>query len=96
MFCEMGGLNMGIGINGMGRIGRLVLRRLASDSKLMESMPVKAINMSYPAETIAHLLKYDTTHGKLNGTVEVGDGESGGGEGWIQWRHSRCGLSPRA
>ncbi len=55
-----------IAINGMGRIGRIVLR-IALNNK---NLNVKAINASYPPETIAHLLNYDTTHGvydkKLN------------------------------
>ena len=53
-----------IAINGMGRIGRMVLR-IALNNK---NLNVKAINASYPPETIA--LNYDTTHGvydkKLN------------------------------
>lgn len=48
-----------IAINGMGRIGRMVLR-IALNNK---NLNVKAINASYPPETIAHLLNYDTTHG---------------------------------
>ena len=42
----------------MGRIGRMVLR-IALNNK---NLNVKAINASYPPETIAHLLNYDTTH----------------------------------
>lgn len=55
----------GIGINGLGRIGRLVLRRLLMlGAKRQGEAPyrVKAINSSYSAETIAHLVKYDSTH----------------------------------
>lgn len=55
-----------IAINGMGRIGRMVLR-IASKN---DGLNVVAINASYPPETIAHLVKYDTTHGKYDGNVE--------------------------
>lgn len=55
-----------IAINGMGRIGRMVLR-IASKN---DDLNVVAINASYPPETIAHLVKYDTTHGKYDGDVE--------------------------
>lgn len=55
-----------IAINGLGRIGRMVLR-IALNRKDIE---VVAINASYPPETIAHLLKYDTTHGRFNKDVQ--------------------------
>ena len=51
-----------IAINGMGRIGRMVLRIALKN----ENLSVKAINASYPPETIAHLINYDTTHGKFD------------------------------
>ena len=55
-----------IAINGMGRIGRMVLR-IALNNK---DLNVVAINASYPAETIAHLINYDTTHGAYDLKVE--------------------------
>lgn len=55
-----------IAINGLGRIGRMVLRVALN----REDVEVVAINASYPPETIAHLIKYDTTHGRFNQTVE--------------------------
>lgn len=55
-----------IAINGMGRIGRMVLR-IALNNK---NLNVKAINASYPPGTIAHLLNYDTTHGVYDKKVE--------------------------
>jgi glyceraldehyde 3-phosphate dehydrogenase len=67
-----GQTNYGIGINGIGRIGRLVLRR-ALDSNPSGALPVRAINSSYSAETIAHLLKYDSVHGKWNAHIETGE-----------------------
>ncbi|WP_316570932.1 glyceraldehyde-3-phosphate dehydrogenase [Neobacillus sp. YIM B06451] len=54
-----------IAINGFGRIGRMVFRKAIVE----ENIDVVAINASYPAETLAHLLKYDTTHGPFNGEV---------------------------
>lgn len=59
-------MSTNIAINGMGRIGRMVLR-IALQNK---NLNVVAINASYPPETIAHLINYDTTHGKYNLKVE--------------------------
>ncbi|MCQ6281837.1 glyceraldehyde-3-phosphate dehydrogenase [Bacillus sp. EB600] len=58
-----------IAINGFGRIGRLVFRKAILD----ETLDVVAINASYPAETLAHLIKYDTIHGKFEGDVIPAD-----------------------
>ncbi|HIV82495.1 MAG TPA: glyceraldehyde-3-phosphate dehydrogenase [Candidatus Salinicoccus merdavium] len=55
-----------VAINGLGRIGRMVFR-IASESEHLE---VVAVNASYPAETLAHLINYDSTHGKWQKTVE--------------------------
>ncbi|MBM7660581.1 glyceraldehyde 3-phosphate dehydrogenase [Bacillus mesophilus] len=54
-----------IAINGFGRIGRMVFRQAIQEDKL----EIVAINASYPAETLAHLIKYDTIHGKFDGDV---------------------------
>ena len=54
-----------IAINGLGRIGRMVLRIALN----REDIEVVAINASYSPETIAHLIKYDTTHGRFNKEV---------------------------
>ncbi|PYZ97241.1 type I glyceraldehyde-3-phosphate dehydrogenase [Alteribacter lacisalsi] len=58
-----------VAINGFGRIGRMVFRKAVLDTKL----EVVAINASYPAETLAHLIKYDTIHGPFLGEVEARD-----------------------
>jgi len=58
----------GIGISGMGRIGRLLVRIMMSDRNL--SHQLKAINSTHPVETIAHLLKYDTMHGTWNAEIK--------------------------
>lgn len=59
-----------IGINGFGRIGRLVFRAAIQ----RDDMEVVGINDLIDVEYIAYLLKYDSTHGRFNGTVEVVDG----------------------
>ncbi|KHF41037.1 glyceraldehyde-3-phosphate dehydrogenase [Halalkalibacter okhensis] len=56
-----------VAINGFGRIGRMVFRKAMNDKKV----EIVAINASYPAETLAHLIKYDTIHGKYNLSVEA-------------------------
>jgi glyceraldehyde 3-phosphate dehydrogenase len=56
-----------IGINGFGRIGRLVFRALLSKS----NVNVIAINDLTDTKTLAHLLKYDSVHGRFNGTVSA-------------------------
>lgn len=60
-----------VAINGFGRIGRMVFRKAILDDKL----DVVAVNATYPAETLAHLVKYDTVHGKFDADVKAGDGE---------------------
>lgn len=57
-----------IAINGFGRIGRQVLRKAVE-----EGLNVVAINDLTNPSTLAHLFKYDSIHGKFNGTVEVQD-----------------------
>jgi len=58
-----------VGINGYGRIGRNVLRALYESGR--KDIQIVAINDLGPAETNAHLTRYDTTHGKFPGTVVV-------------------------
>ncbi len=59
-----------IGINGFGRIGRLVLRA----SVERDDVEVVAINDLLDVEHLAYLLSYDSVHGRFNGTVEVSGG----------------------
>ena len=59
-----------IGINGFGRIGRIAFR-VAMENKDVE---VVGVNDLLEVEHLAYLLKYDSVHGKFNGTVEVKDG----------------------
>jgi len=58
-----------IGINGFGRIGRLVFRAIAEQGLLGTKVDVVAVNDLVPADNLAYLLKYDSTQGKFNGTV---------------------------
>ncbi|MCK0189791.1 type I glyceraldehyde-3-phosphate dehydrogenase [Arenibacter sp. F20364] len=63
--------NLKIGINGFGRIGRLVFRATVE----RDNVDVVAINDLLDVEHLAYLLEYDSVHGKFNGTVEVKDGD---------------------
>ena len=60
-----------VGINGFGRIGRLVLRAAATRSDIQ----VVAINDLLDVDYIAYMFKYDSTHGKFDGDVEAQDGK---------------------
>ncbi|MES2766234.1 MAG: glyceraldehyde 3-phosphate dehydrogenase NAD-binding domain-containing protein, partial [Bacteroidota bacterium] len=57
---------MNVAINGFGRIGRLVFRAAIERG---EDINVVGINDLTDAETLAHLLKYDSVHGKFKGEV---------------------------
>ncbi|CAL2107452.1 glyceraldehyde-3-phosphate dehydrogenase A [Tenacibaculum sp. 190524A02b] len=59
-----------IGINGFGRIGRLVFRSAVQ----RENIEVVAINDLLDVDYLAYLLRYDSVHGRFNGTVEVKNG----------------------
>src|ERR1700752_4876096 len=58
-----------IGINGFGRIGRLVFRALVEQGLLGKSLDVVAVNDIVPADNLAYLLKYDSTQGRFSGEV---------------------------
>src|SRR5476649_125962 len=58
-----------IGINGFGRIGRLVFRAIAEQGLLGKTVDVVAVNDHVPADNLAYLLKYDSTQGKFAGQV---------------------------
>lgn len=59
-----------IGINGFGRIGRLVFR----ETVRRDGVDVVAINDLLEVEHLAYLLKYDSVHGRFDGTVDIKDG----------------------
>ena len=58
-----------VGINGFGRIGRLVFRALVEQGLLGKDLDVVAVNDLVPADNLAYLLKYDSVQGKFAGTV---------------------------
>ncbi|MAO08461.1 MAG: type I glyceraldehyde-3-phosphate dehydrogenase [Alteromonas sp.] len=59
-----------IGINGFGRIGRIAFRIAAANN----NVEIVGINDLLDVDHLAYLLKYDSVHGKFNGTVEVANG----------------------
>src|SRR6516225_3079009 len=58
-----------IGINGFGRIGRLVFRALVEQGLLGKQFDVVAVNDLVPADNLAYLLKYDSVQGRFAGSV---------------------------
>lgn len=60
-----------IGINGFGRIGRLVFRA----AQYYDNIEIAGINDLISAEYMAYMLKYDTVHGKFDGTIAVENGK---------------------
>ncbi len=60
-----------VGINGFGRIGRLVFRAAQSRSDIQ----IVGINDLIDVEYMSYMLRYDTVHGRFNGTVDVKDGK---------------------
>jgi glyceraldehyde 3-phosphate dehydrogenase len=71
--CEYGTVK--IGINGFGRIGRMVLRAYVEAGRKYDSLDIVCINDLSDRKTCAHLLKYDSIHGRLG--VDVIETESG-------------------
>lgn len=62
-----------VGINGFGRIGRCTLAHIAESAR--NDVQVVKINATGPIETNAHLLRYDSVHGRFGGNIKV-DGDS--------------------
>ena len=71
-----------VGINGFGRIGRCTLAHIAESAR--NDVQVVKINATGPIETNAHLLKYDSVHGRFNGNVVVKDDTLDLGRGPMQ------------
>ncbi|MGR3634780.1 MAG: type I glyceraldehyde-3-phosphate dehydrogenase [Shimia sp.] len=68
-----------VGINGFGRIGRSTLMHIAEEAR--QDVRVVKVNATGPLETAAHLIRYDSVHGRFknevisgNGTMDVGQG----------------------
>ncbi|MDP3961349.1 MAG: type I glyceraldehyde-3-phosphate dehydrogenase [Pseudorhodobacter sp.] len=71
-----------VAINGFGRIGRNVLRAIVESGRT--DIQVVALNDLGPVETNAHLLRFDSVHGRFPGTVTTGDGWIDAGQGKIR------------
>ncbi|MBV0899675.1 MAG: type I glyceraldehyde-3-phosphate dehydrogenase [Wolbachia endosymbiont of Fragariocoptes setiger] len=67
---------MRIGINGLGRIGRSILRAIFEIEKYSNQIEVIAVNGSLSAAQHAHLIKYDSVHGKFDGHVSFSESEN--------------------
>lgn len=80
-------MTLKIGINGFGRIGRLVARALSEYN--ITDIELVAINSPGAIETSAHLLKYDSVHGRFKQNVEIGDGVMDYGLGPVRMSHER-------
>ena len=63
-----------IGINGFGRIGRMVLRAVAQEAEFSD-MQVVAINSSYDIDYMLYMLKYDSVHGRFKAKLEISNGQ---------------------
>ena len=87
-------MSIKLGINGFGRIGRIVLRAALKHP----DVEVVAINDLTDAETMAYLLKYDSVHGQLNLDVQpflafvFRSGDIDSGDIWAQ-RCARAGIA---
>ncbi|MDQ2095227.1 type I glyceraldehyde-3-phosphate dehydrogenase [Rhodalgimonas zhirmunskyi] len=71
-----------VGINGFGRIGRCTLSHIAGSGR--DDIEVIKVNATGPLETAAHLLKYDSVHGRFPGDVTIGEGTMNLGRGDMQ------------
>ncbi len=71
-----------VGINGFGRIGRCTLSHIAASGR--DDVKVVKVNATGPLETAAHLIKYDSVHGRFPGDVKIGDGTMDLGAGEMQ------------
>ena len=60
-----------IGINGKGRIGRMIVRSIIENKN--KNIEIKYINNRTNSETCSSLLKYDSIHGKLNAQIDFDD-----------------------
>jgi len=76
-----------VGINGFGRIGRCTLAHIAESAR--NDVQVVKINATGPIETNAHLLRYDSVHGRFPGDVKVSDNTMDLGRGPMQVFSSR-------
>ncbi|MDK3016421.1 type I glyceraldehyde-3-phosphate dehydrogenase [Pseudodonghicola flavimaris] len=71
-----------VGINGFGRIGRCTLSHIAASGR--DDIEVIKVNATGPLDTAAHLIKYDSVHGRFPGEITLGDGTMDLGRGPMQ------------
>lgn len=71
-----------VGINGFGRIGRCTLMHIAEEAR--EDVRVVKVNATGPLETAAHLIRYDSVHGRFRNDVIAGNGTMDVGQGPIR------------
>ena len=71
-----------VGINGFGRIGRCTLSHIAASGR--DDIEVIRINATGPIETAAHLIKYDSVHGRFPNEIKVGTGTLDLGRGAME------------
>ncbi|MFH2129689.1 MAG: glyceraldehyde 3-phosphate dehydrogenase NAD-binding domain-containing protein [bacterium] len=67
-------MKINLAINGYGRIGRCIVRALYESAAYSEQLRVVAINELADLETMAHLTRYDSTHGRFRQPIDVKDG----------------------
>ncbi|MEM7439851.1 MAG: glyceraldehyde 3-phosphate dehydrogenase NAD-binding domain-containing protein, partial [Pseudomonadota bacterium] len=68
-----------VAINGFGRIGRSTLSHIIESGR--DDIEVVAMNATGPLETTAHLLKYDSVHGRFAGDIKIASGKLDVGQG---------------
>ncbi|MEQ9694368.1 type I glyceraldehyde-3-phosphate dehydrogenase [Shimia sp. SDUM112013] len=71
-----------VGINGFGRIGRCTLMHIAESAR--DDVKVVKVNATGPLETAAHLIRYDSVHGRFRNEVKIGEGMMDLGAGEMQ------------
>ncbi|PHO04251.1 type I glyceraldehyde-3-phosphate dehydrogenase [Rhodobacteraceae bacterium 4F10] len=71
-----------VAINGFGRIGRCTLMHIAESAR--DDVKVVKVNATGPLETAAHLIRYDSVHGRFRNEVKIGDGTMDLGAGEMQ------------
>lgn len=79
-------MSIKVGINGFGRIGRCTLSQIVSSGR--NDIDVVAVNATGPLETAAHLIKYDSVHGRFGGQVVTGANSLDLGRGPIRMMSS--------
>ena len=75
-------MTINVGINGFGRIGRCALSHIAASGR--NDIRVVKANATGPIETAAHLLRYDSIHGRFNNNIRVGERTLDLGRGEIE------------